>query len=359
MLMFMQNGFRNALLDSPVQLVKSLNGDLIAISSARYSLPSEQSFSRRLMDRARVDPDVTDVTPLYVELSRAQIRVIGKPRRPIRVIGTPIKSDLFIDPEIDQNLTKLSAPSTALLDRHTRNIYGFATDESQSLEQQGVELLGRTLKIVASVNVGTDFANDGTVIVSDRTFAEHFYFRGGGDPLSQVDLAVIRTRDGADPQQVAGRLTAMHSDQWTVYPRQTLIDREIDFWNRQTPIGMIFFVGSMMGFAVGVIICYQILFTSIHDSMSEFATLKAMGYPNRYFVGLVIRQSIYLSLAGFIPALIFSYGMFRLIEIFVGLPMLLTLPRIGLVLALTVLMCLISGLLALRKLINADPASLF
>ena len=89
MLMFMQNGFRNALLDSPVQLVKSLNGDLIAISSARYSLPSEQSFSRRLMDRARVDPDVTDVTPLYVELSRAQIRVIGKPRRPIRVIGTP------------------------------------------------------------------------------------------------------------------------------------------------------------------------------------------------------------------------------------------------------------------------------
>ena len=151
----------------------------------------------------------------------------------------------------------------------------------------------------------------------------------------------------------------MHPDQWTVYPRQLLIDREINFWNRQTPIGMIFFVGALMGFAVGVIICYQILFTSIHDSMPEFATLKAMGYPNRYFVGLVIRQSIYLSLAGFIPALIISYGMFQLIEAWVGLPMLLTLPRIGLVLALTMLMCLISGLLALRKLLSADPASLF
>ena len=44
MLMFMQNGFRNALLDSPVQLVKGLRGDLIAISSARYSLTSEQNF---------------------------------------------------------------------------------------------------------------------------------------------------------------------------------------------------------------------------------------------------------------------------------------------------------------------------
>ena len=209
------------------------------------------------------------------------------------------------------------------------------------------------------MNVGTDFASDGTVIVSDRSFADYFYFRGAGKPLSQIDLAVIRIRDGADAQSVASRLTALHPRQWIVYPRQRLVDREINFWSSQTPIGMIFFVGAMMGFAVGVIICYQILFTSIHDSMPEFATLKAMGYPNRYFVGLVIRQSIYLSLAGFIPALVISYGLFQLIETLVGLPMLLTPPRIAMVLVMTMLMCLISGLLALRKLIRADPASLF
>tara|TARA_R110002049_G_scaffold2750_4_gene21978 strand:- start:154954 stop:156120 length:1167 start_codon:yes stop_codon:yes gene_type:complete len=359
MLMFMQNGFRNALLDSPVQLVHSLDGDLIAISSARYSLASEQSFPRHLLDRARSDPEVAEVTPIYVELSRAQIRVVGKPRRPIRVIGTPLQSGLFRDEQIDRNLSRLSQPRTALLDRHTRRTYGFSLDDPESLSTQSVELLGRSMRVVAAVDVGTDFANDGTVIVSDRSFAEYFYFRGAGKPLSVVDLAVIRTREGADPQDVAARLTALQSDQWTVYPRQVLIDREIDFWNKQTPIGMIFFIGAMMGFAVGVIICYQILFTSIHDSMSEFATLKAMGYPNSYFVGLVIRQSIYLSLAGFIPALIFSFAMFQLIEAFVGLPMLLTLPRVALVLALTVTMCLISGLLALRKLISADPASLF
>ena len=138
------------------------------------------------------DPDVTDVTPIYIELSRAQIRVIGKPRRPIRVIAAPIKSGLFNDPEIEQNLPRLSAPGTALLDRHTRSIYGFATDQPQSLEQQSVELLGRSLRIVASVDVGTDFANDGTVMISDRSFAEYFYFRGGGDPLEPG-------RPGGDP----------------------------------------------------------------------------------------------------------------------------------------------------------------
>ncbi len=138
-----------------------------------------------------------------------------------------------------------------------------------------------------------------------------------------------------------------------------VIRREIRFWNEQTPIGMIFFVGSMMGFAVGIIICYQILFNSINDSLPEFATLKAMGYSNAFFVWLVIKQSLYLSWIGFVPALLISGVLFELIQWSVGLPMLLSFSRIVSVLALTTIMCLISGLLALRKLLSADPASLF
>ena len=151
MLMFMQNGFRNALLDSPVQLIKMLDGDLIGISSARYSLPSEQSFPSRVADRAKADPDVADVTPVYIELSRAQIRVEGKPRRPIRVIGTPIKPELFADIEIGSKITRLSAPQAALLDRNTRNIYGFDRGDADSLARQPVELLGKKIQVVDSV----------------------------------------------------------------------------------------------------------------------------------------------------------------------------------------------------------------
>jgi putative ABC transport system permease protein len=147
--------------------------------------------------------------------------------------------------------------------------------------------------------------------------------------------------------------------QWEVLPREQLILREMEFWGGQTPIGMIFWIGSLMGFAVGVIICYQILFTSIHDSMSEYATLKAMGYPNRFFVALVVRQSVYLSLIGFVPAMAVSFILFQVLESLAGLPMLITPGRALVVLGLTVTMCFASGLLALRKLVRADPASLF
>ena len=51
--------------------------------------------------------------------------------------------------------------------------------------------------------------------------------------------------------------------------------------------------------------------------------------------------------------------LFQLISSATGLTMTLALFEIGLILAFTVIMCVLSGLLAVRKLLAADPASLF
>ena len=358
-LMFMQNGFRNALLDSPVQLLEILDCDLVAVSVARYSLPTDQTFPTLLFERAISDADITAAVPLFLERGRAQVRVAGQPRRPIRVVGIEPDAGWFTNDEIESQIAKLRAPGTALLDQRTRGTYGFHVDSPEQLLEQEIELSDRSIQIVGLVDIGTDFANDGTLLLSENSFSRFFPNRAGGKPTSEVDLALFRLRSTADAATVAARLTSLDPQVWVVLPRQALINREVQFWNQQTPIGMIFFVGSMMGFAVGIIICYQILFTSIHDSLPEFATLKAMGYGNRYFVLLVIKQSLFLSVLGFIPALIVSWGLFELIQWGVGLPMLFTPWRIAVVLVLTATMCLISGLLALRRLLSADPASLF
>lgn len=358
-LMFMQNGFRNALLDSPVQLLELMKADLVAVSVARFSLATDQTFSRTHFDRALADAAVIDGLPLYVERLKAQIRVAGEPRRPIRVVAVPLRSGWFLDAEIESKLKQIQPPGSALLDRRTRSTYGFDFEHAHALQQQSIELLNQSLHVVDTVSIGTDFANDGTLLMSDRSFAQYFSNRAGGEPLSEIDIALFRLQSGADVNQAAKRLTALNPRGWKVVPRDEAIGREIRFWNEQTPIGMIFFIGSMMGFAVGIIICYQILFNSINDSLPEFATLKAMGYSNTFFVWLVVKQSLYLSWIGFVPALIISGILFELIQWSVGLPMLLSLPRIASVLALTTIMCLISGLLALKKLLSADPASLF
>ena len=110
---------------------------------------------------------------------------------------------------------------------------------------------------------------------------------------------------------------------------------------------------------MGVIICYQIIYSDIADHMSEFATLKAMGYGHSFFLNLVLRQSLYLSVMGFVPGLLVSYLFYAGLSRFTGLTMRLS-PGVALsVLLATMLMCSISGLLALRKLLSVDPAELF
>jgi putative ABC transport system permease protein len=74
---------------------------------------------------------------------------------------------------------------------------------------------------------------------------------------------------------------------------------------------------------------------------------------------LVISESLILSILGFIPGLIFSLLIFQFSAEMTGLIMLMTIPRAALIFGLTVIMCLISGFIAMRKLIAADPASLF
>ncbi|EMI40462.1 FtsX-like permease family protein [Rhodopirellula sp. SWK7] len=356
-LMFTQNGFRNALLDSPVQLIELMECDLVAISPARYMLPVDQRFPKDLLRRAMSDPAVSEVEPLLIELWLAQVRVAGKKSRPIRVVSVPDPGWLKIR-GLSEVRHKLQPPGATLIDSKTRSEYGFANDDAE-LASQVIELAGKRIHVVGSVTIGTDFANEGTLMVQEREFAEYFPIRGNGRPLEVVDVGMIRIHEGEDPAKVAARLTELAPRMWRVLSREDLQRQETDFWEGQTPVGKIFSIGTVMGFVVGVIICYQILFTSLQDAMPEFATLKAMGYPNRYFIGLVAQQSVYLSLFGFIPAVIVTWGLFWGLEHFSGLPMRLTIPRGLLVLGLTTSMCLISGLLALRKLLRADPASLF
>ena len=59
-----------------------------------------------------------------------------------------------------------------------------------------------------------------------------------------------------------------------------LIAKEQGFWDHVAPIGTVFSIGVVMGFIVGLAICYQVLFSDISERLAEFATLKAMGYSD-------------------------------------------------------------------------------
>jgi putative ABC transport system permease protein len=114
-----------------------------------------------------------------------------------------------------------------------------------------------------------------------------------------------------------------------------------------------------MGLFVGSVIVYQILYTDVTDHLPEYATLKAMGYPNRFFAKVVLQQSVILSVLGFTPGLALSLAIYRYTALATGYTMELTMMKAIGVLALTTCMCVVAGLLAMRRLRRADPAELF
>jgi putative ABC transport system permease protein len=114
-----------------------------------------------------------------------------------------------------------------------------------------------------------------------------------------------------------------------------------------------------VGFAVGIVIAYQIIFTSVSTNYKQYATLKAIGYGNGYLIRAVLKQSMFLGLLGFGPGLVLSAVIYWLIAQYGSLLMRLTAPRAGQILALTVVMCLISGAIAIRKVISSHPAEVF
>lgn len=363
-LMFMERGFQNALFDSTVQLVKQFEADIIISCKSRYSLSASSRFPAALLTSARGCTGVKATYPIYLENYLAALRKPHHVSRPIRVVGCDVRAKLLV-PELQQVVDAhrrwLLGPHTALIDVQSKeSIYGIDPTQPTPAAPLALYLANQDLRLVGTFDLGTDFANDGTLLMSVENFADYFALRAfPADPLTQADVGLVICEDPAEREQVRDRLRRKLGQRVDVRTRDEFMDTEIAFWDDNTPIGAIFKVGVIMGFAVGVLICYQVLFNDISDHLSEFATLMAMGYSSRYFLLLVIRESVYLALLGFIPGVGISWLLFQIISSATGLTMTLSLFEVGLTLSFTVTMCVLSGLFAVRKLLSADPASLF
>lgn len=360
LLMFMQAGFRFALIDSTVRLIDDLEADLIIVSRAKFALPSEQRFKLQRLMQAQACPGVAQAFPLYTENPVAVLKRAGHKGHPIRVLAFPAGAPMFAIPQVEQFAAELNQPFAALIDAESKAKFGVPADDPERLRAHQAELTGRRIRFVGVFHMGTDFANDGNVIMTAQNFARYFPFRArGDDPLGIVDLGIVQLEPGAAPLVVKDRLECILPQDVAVFTKREFRDAETRFWRTSTPIGYIFGVGMALGFVVGVIICYQIIYASISSHMPEFATLKAMGYRDRYFIALVVSESVYLSVLGFVPGLLVSWGLYEALAQWTGLLMLLTPGRAALVYAFTLAMCLTSGCLAMRRVLAADPAELF
>jgi len=360
LLVFVEMGFWNALLDASVALLRQLNGELVVVSKARYSMAIREPFTMRRLAQARAVRGVRDVFPIFIEDHLALWKDPDghnpdePASRPIRVIAFNPMHDALRNGEIQAKLPLLRLDDTVLIDRRSKEEFG---KREANITR---ELAGHSIDVVGTYALGTDFLNEGNVVTSDRTFARLLPNRSGPDnTLSFPDVGVVQLEPHADSRDVRRRLTEALPSDVHVYMLDEFVNTEWTFWQRATPVGFIFTFGLVMGLIVGMVICSQILSADVTDHLKEYATLKAIGYSNRYLVGVVMEEALLLSLLAFGPALTLCFVLYHYLGMLTGLPMYLTVGRIAFVLLLATGMCMISGFLALQKVIKADPAEVF
>ncbi|HVX15415.1 MAG TPA: ABC transporter permease DevC [Pirellulales bacterium] len=354
LLMCMELSFRDALFDSTVAVLRQMNADLVIASRAQYTIIVGQPFPHRRLVQARSSEAVAAAYPLYIETKRSNLKnpLTGE-ALPIRVLAFNPDDPVFNLPAVNEHLHDLRLPDRALYDRKSKPEYG------EVLPGTSIELAGSRLQVIGLFSLGTDFANDGNLITSDLTFSRLFPAAPGENPLDTVDIGLVKLNPGWDKEEAASKLRERLADDVAVFTLEEYVERELNFWKTSTPIGYIFWLGALMGFIVGGVICYQILYTDVSDHLPEFATLKAMGYANRYFIWVILQESILLSLLGFFPGVAASELVCRAVAWLTNLRVAVHTPTAVAVLSMSVLMCIVSGLIAVRRVMKLDPAELF
>jgi putative ABC transport system permease protein len=355
-LMFVEMGFLNGLYDSQTHVVELFNADLIVINAQKEAVLPIRPFPRKRLQQALGQPEVAAVYPLYVEGYDSSWR--GPPekhRRGTVVFAFNPDDPVFLLPEVAEHAAALKQPDTVLLDRESQGLLiGSAGPGTEG------ELAKRAVHVVGLFSLGVDMTTDGNLIVGEQTFAKCYADpRTGASPLDRVEFGLVKVVPGADPVAVRDALRKRLPGDVRVLTKQEFVDQIKDYWATSQPVGFVFGMGMVVGFFIGVTICYQILYTDVVDHLPQYATLKAMGYSNRFLIGVTVQEAVYLGVLGFFPGLLVSVGGYAALHATSGMLMKLSAGRIALVFVLTVLMCAVSGLLAIRRVLRADPAEVF
>jgi putative ABC transport system permease protein len=353
-LMFMQLGFRDALFDSAVKFHTNVQGDVFLVSPQSTSLIAMKTFSARRLQQARSLNNVESINPIYLDF-RFWKNPENKSTRGIMVIGfNPSDDRLFAMPGVKENLPKMLLPNSYLFDTKSRAQFGDVKKWFDAGQKVTTEVGNRKVTISGLFEMGASFGADGNILSSDTNF-----IRLTDRDKGLIDVGVIRLTPGSDAKVTAEKLAKILPNDVRVFTKAEFIDFERKYWQEGTSIGFIFTLGTVMGFIVGIVIVYQILYTDVADHLSEYATLKAMGYTDWYLLAVVFQEAIILSIVGFLPGTLAAVGLYTMTRNATSLPLLMTVARAATVLALTVIMCLVSGAIAVRKLRAADPADMF
>jgi len=302
--------------------------------------------------RLRMDPDVQDVEPyLWTE---GDWHAAGARGGDVSVYvsgistgsGGPSGAMMFsalLPPDLR---TRLDEPGAVVVDR---------ADLGQLQVAPGGEasIAGRQVRVIAALP-GLR-ALGGVNVLASLDTARRI---AGRDAPAGATYYLSRLRPGTDPASVRDRLSPDRAfgpfETWTA---RDFARRSQHYWLFGTGAGVAVLFMAVIVCVVGAVVTSQSLIGVVAGSAREYAVLHALGASMAALGRVVVEQACWVGGLGLLTGAVFSAALLALADS-QDVPVAMNLAVSLLCAALVAVLALLSGLLAMRGLLRADPAEL-
>jgi putative ABC transport system permease protein len=352
-LVFVQLGIAGSMTTATLQPYKFFVADIMISAEDANSLREGGNVPRQWMYQALADPDIVAGMPLYLG-NLSWDRPVGQIA--LETYGIDPNAGGFIGEIVANKVAPLNLLNAAIIDRKTRSLDPEKAALIRPHSPVTFEAADKTVTLYDTFSAGGGFSSDGFLFVSDQTFLNLFPKRNSGAP----DHILLHTARGADVAAVVARLRdAIPDKTLRIRSYEDAASEDLRYQNTQRPTGLIFGFGVVIGILVGIVIVYQVLSTDVASHLREYATFKAMGYGQGFFLSIVFEEAMILAIFGFLPGVLVATGLLTVLNKATGLPIEMSLKMAVYVFLGTLAACAISGAIATRRLASADPADLF
>lgn len=217
---------------------------------------------------------------------------------------------------------------------------------------QTVEINNRRARVVGFTAGIRTFTQSPYVFTTHRNAQRFTFFRP-----DQTTYLLVRLRPGSDAAAVRDALQTRlgRVDVWFAADFARAAQR---YWLITTGAGSALLLAALLGLVVGIVIVGQTLYATTVDRLPEYATLRAMGAPNRYLYRVILKQAAISAVFGFVGGMLLV-GLVVLAS--TGSTVAVAMPSglIAVLALLTLCMCALGALVSIRRVMRIDPTSVF
>lgn len=326
-------------------IIQHATADLWIVPQGTKSFEDPAILDEYQRFRALSVNGVIDAMPLVTGFT--QWRVPGGALTPVCIIGS-VAGPPGLQPWhlIEGDVAALSIPDAVAVDRDNTNRLGTTKYGAE------VEIANQRARILAVTEGIRSFTTTPYVFTTPNRARSYI-----GMPANKAAYILLRVSPAADLETVKGQLRAKLSDVEVMTPRE-FGKRSRSYWLFGTGAGAALVGGALLASIVGTIIVAQTVYASTKDHLHEFATLRAIGSSGSYLCIVIVLQALISAIIGFFIAVGISYLVVRMTAE-TTLPVVMTPKLTAALFVFTVVMCEMSALASIIKVLRADPVTAF